>query len=448
VVPGSLVRVLVSLLIGLSLLSVAPASAKQFDAESFTLANGLQVVVVPFHRAPAVTQMLWYKAGAYDDPPGKSGIAHFVEHLMFRGTKETPPGEYSRLVAENGGRENASTSPDYTVYYQTVAADRLELVMRLESERMHDLLITEEQVTPEREVIIEERHTRVDNAPAAQLDEQRNAVLFLGNHYRLPTIGWLSEMRGLGAEDARRFYSTWYAPNNAVLVIAGDVEVARVRALAETYYGPIPARPVPAHEALVEPPKVATTRLEMTSGHVASPEWSRSYLAPSYTEAGGKPADALTVLGEILGGGESARLYQALVVQKKLAVSASAGYGPYRGAGSFSIDAEPVDGVSIADVEAAGIAEIRRLLSEGVSAAEVDRVKQRLQASALYSRDSLSGVARIIGASLVAGRSLDEVQAWPERIGAVTPEDVMAVARQVLKDDAAVTAVLLPEKRS
>ncbi len=441
-------RALVSLLIACALLSPATASAKQFDAESFTLSNGLQVVVVPFHRAPAVTQMLWYKAGAYDDPPGKSGIAHFVEHLMFRGTKETPPGEFSHQVAENGGRENASTSPDYTVYYQTVAADRLELVMRLEAERMHDLMITEEQVTPEREVIIEERRSRVDNVPAAQLDEQLNAVLFLNSHYRLPAIGWLGEMRVLGAEDARRFYATWYAPNNAVLVIAGDVEVARVRALAETYYGPIPPHPVPAHEALAEPAKVAGTRLEMTSGRVASPQWSRSYLAPSYTEADGRLADALTVLAEILGGGDSARLYQSLVVDKKLAVSAGAGYEPYRGAGSFVVDAEPRDGVSIADVEAAVAAEIRRLLSEGVGEAEVDRVKLRLQASALYSRDSFSGVARIIGASLVEGRSLDEVQAWPDRIGAVTPEEVMAVARQVLKDDAAVTAVLLPEKRS
>jgi len=442
------VRVLVWFLIGLALTSVAPASAKQFDAESFTLANGLQLVVVPFHRAPAVTQMLWYKVGAYDDPPGKSGIAHFVEHLMFRGTKETPPGGFSRLVAENGGSENAATSPDYTVYYQTVAADRLEFVMKLEAERMHGLVITEDQVTTEREVIIEERRTRVDNVPAAQLDEQRNAVLFLSGHYRLPAIGWLTEMRGLGADDARRFYATWYAPNNAVLVIAGDVDVDRVRALAETYYGPIPPRPVPAHEALAEPPKVATTRLEMTNGHVASPEWSRTYLAPNYTEADGKSADALTVLAEILGGGDSARLYQSLVVDKKLAVSAGAGYDPYRGAGSFDVYAEPKDGVSIADLEAAVGAEIRRFLSAGVDAAEVERVKQRLQASAIYSRDNLSSVARIIGASMAAGRSLDEVQAWPERIGAVTPEDVMAVARQVLKDDGAVTAVLLPDKRS
>jgi len=448
VVPGLPVRALVWLLIGLVLSFAVPASAKQFDVDSFTLANGLQVVVVPFHRAPAVTQMLWYKAGAYDDPPGKSGIAHFLEHLMFRGTKETPPGEFSRIVSQNGGRENASTSPDYTVFFQTVAADRLDLVMKLEAERMHDLLITEDKATPEREVIIEERRSRIDNVPAALLDEQRDAVLFLNSHYRLPAIGWLSEMRGLSADDARRFYATWYAPNNAVLVIAGDVDLARVRALAETYYGPIPPHPVPVHEALAEPAKVAATRLEMTSGHVASPEWSRSYLAPGYIEAGGKLADALTVLAEILGGGESARLYRSLVIDKKLAVSVGAGYGPYRGAGSFSLYAEPKDGVSVADIEAAIMAEIRRVLSEGISAAEVDRVKNRLQASALYSRDSLSGVARIIGASLVAGRSLEEIQAWPERIGAVTPEEIMAAARQVFKDDAGVTAVLLPEKRS
>ena len=447
-VPVLPVRVLVSLLIGLVLISATPASAKQFDADSFMLANGLQVVVVPFHRAPAVTQMLWYKAGAYDDPPGKSGIAHFVEHLMFRGTKETPPGEFSRIVSENGGRENASTSPDYTVFFQTVAADHLELVMKLEAERMRDLLITEDQVTPEREVIIEERRTRVDNVPAALLGEQRDAVLFLNSHYRLPAIGWLNEMRGLGADDARRFYATWYAPNNAVLVIVGDVDLERVRSLAETYYGPIPSRPVPAHEALAEPAKVAATRLEMTSGHVASPQWSRSYLAPGYTQAGGTLADALTVLAEILGGGESARLYRSLVIEKKLAVSAGAGYGPYRGAGSFSLYAEPRDGVSVADIEAATMAEIRRLLTEGISATEVDAIKKRLQASALYSRDSLSGVARVVGASLVTGRSLEDVQAWPERIGAVTPEEIMAAARQVLKDDAGVTAVLLPEKRS
>jgi zinc protease len=448
VVPVPAVRALYSLLIGLAVSLAMPASAKQFDADSFTLANGLQVVVVPSHRAPAVTQMLWYKAGAYDDPLGKSGIAHFVEHLMFRGTRETPPGAFARIVSENGGRENASTSADSTVYYETVAADRLELVMKLEAERMRDLVITEEQVTPEREVIIEERRSRVDNVPEALLDEQRNAVLFLNNHYRLPLIGWLHEMRGLGAEDARRFYATWYAPNNAVLVIAGDVSLDRARSLAEKYYGPIPAHPVPAHEALAEPPKVAATRLEMTSERVESPEWSRTYLAPSYLDDGGRSADALTVLAEVLGGGESARLYRSLVLDRKLATSVGADYSPYRNAGTFTIYAEPKEGVSLADLEAAIAAEVRSLLDKGVTLAELDRVKERVRASALYSRDSLAGVARIIGTALAAGRSLEAVEAWPERIGAVAPDEVTELARRILNDDAAVTAVLLPEKRS
>jgi zinc protease len=425
-----------------------PASASQFDAETFTLANGLQVVVVPFHRAPVATQMLYYKAGAFDDPVGKSGIAHFVEHLMFRGTKETPPGAYSRIVAENGGRENASTGPDYTLYYQTVAVDRLELVMKLESERMSDLVITDDQVTPEREVIIEERRSRIDNVPEALLSEQREAVLLLNSHYRLPSIGWLHEMRGLAAEDARRFYGTWYAPNNAILVIAGDVTTERVRALAEKYYGPVPARPVPSRQMLAEPPKVAATRLEMTSDRVASAQWSRSYLAPSYLDADGRSADALEVLAELLGGGSSSRLYRSLVVEKKLATSAGAVYYGQRGTGSFMTYAEPRQGVSVADLETALVAEVGAFMREGALAEDVERVKQRLQASAIYSRDSLSGPARIIGASLAMGRTLDQVEAWPERIGAVTPEQVTSLAREILKDDAAVTAVLLPAKRS
>jgi zinc protease len=437
-----------ALLLGAAPVLPVPAIAGQFNAESFTLANGLQVVVVPSSRTPAVTQMVWYKAGSADEPPGKSGIAHFVEHLMFRGSKATPPGAFSRMVAENGGRDNAFTTADYTGYYQTVAADRLELVMRLEAERMHDLVITEEQVEPEREVIIEERRTRIDNVPAALLAEQREAVLFLNSHYRLPTIGWLHEMRGLTAEDARRFYETWYAPNNAVVVISGDVTVAKVRELAEKYYGPVPARAVPAHPVLREPPKVASTRLEMTSPRVATAYWSRSYLAPSYGEQDGRPADAATVLAELLGGGESSRIYKSLVLDKKLATSAGADYSGERNAGTFSIYAEPREGVEVATLEAAVTAEITKLLRDGVTAEEVDRVKSRLRESAIYSRDSLTAPARIIGSSLATGRTLAEVEAWPERIGAVTPEELMKLAREVIKDDSAVTAVLLPERRS
>ena len=424
-----------------------PASAGQFNAESFTLKNGLQVVVLPFHRAPAVTQMVWYKVGAADDPSGKSGIAHFLEHLMFRGTKETPPGAFSRIISENGGRDNAFTTEDYTAFYQTLAADKLDLAMKLESERMSDLVITDAKVTPEREVIIEERRTRIDNVPSALLGEQSDAALLLNNHYRLPTIGWLHEMRGLNAEDARRFYRTWYAPNNAILIVAGDVTTKEVRALAEKYYGHIPARPVPAHVVLAEPPKVAATRLEMTSARVTSPRWRRTYLAPSYQEAGGRPADALTVLAELLGGGESSRLYKSLVIEKKLATTVGTGYSGMRDGGSFILYAEPRPGVSVGEVEAVIAAEVAAFLKEGAAPEEVTRVERRLQASAVYSRDSLAGPPRIIGAALAMGRSLAEIEAWPERIVAVTPEQVTEIARAVLKDETAVTAVLLPERK-
>ena len=223
----------------LVLLGTLPAlAAKRFEAESFTLSNGLQVAVIPNHRAPIVTQMIWYKIGGADEARGKSGIAHFLEHLMFRGTKETPPGAFSRIIAENGGRENAFTTHDYTAFFQNVAADRLELVMKLEAERMTGLVINDAVLLPERKVIIEERLMRIDNSPPALLREQLDTALFLHHPYRIPVIGWEHEMRGLSTHDALDFYHRWYAPNNAVLVIAGDVTPARVHELAEKYYGP------------------------------------------------------------------------------------------------------------------------------------------------------------------------------------------------------------------
>src|SRR5438477_9509068 len=245
------------------------AASLRFGAEGFTLANGLQVVVIPNHRVPVVTQMVWYKVGAADEPRGKSGIAHFLEHLMFRGTKDVPPGMYSRLVAQNGGRDNAFTSEDYTAYYQTVAIDRLPLVMKLEADRMANLQISDAVGLPEREVIIEERRGRIDNNPAALLNEQVHTAIYLNHPYRIPTIGWEHEMEQLSTADALQHYQTWYAPNNAVLVVAGDVTAAQLKPLAEQYYGPIPARAVPPRNRLVEPPRVATTRLEFRSPRVA-----------------------------------------------------------------------------------------------------------------------------------------------------------------------------------
>lgn len=438
-------------LLALLLLAVValPAAAKQFEAESFTLANGLDVVVIPNHRAAVVTQMIWYKAGAADEPRGKSGIAHFLEHLMFRGTKETPPGAFSRIVAQNGGRDNAFTTHDYTAFFQNVAADRLELVMKLEAERMSDLVIDDKVVLPERNVIIEERHSRIDNNPSALLNEQLDTAIFLNHPYRLPVIGWEHEMRGLTTADAQAFYRTWYAPNNAVLVVGGDVTVDQVKALAEKYYGPILARPVPERHRLIEPPKVAAARLVMKSPRVAEPSWSRSYVAPSYTFGEKQYAYALQVLAEVLGGGATSRLYRSLVVDKGLALSAGAFYGP--GAmdyATFGFYGTPRKDLPVADFEAAVEGVVKEALKDGVSEAEVDRAKKRMQSEAVYAQDSLDGPARLVGAALAVGRTLDDVEEWPDRIGAVTADEVNAAAKLVIRDDTAVTGILLPQPTS
>ena len=436
------------------LLLALPASSwaqtdKQFGARSFALANGLQVVVIENHRAPIVTQMIWYKVGSADERRGKTGIAHFLEHLMFKGTKETPPGAFSRIVAQNGGQENAFTTADYTAFYQNVAADRLALVMKLESERMTGLVLSDAVVLPERDVIVEERHTRIDNAPSALLHEQIDATLFLNHPYHNPVIGWEREMRGLTTEDALDFYRRWYAPNNAVLVIGGDVATEDVRALAEKYYGPIPAHPVPARERAEEPPKVAATRLVMHSPRAGEPSWSRTYLAPSYTAGERHYAYALQVLAEALGGGVTSRLYHALVLQQGVALAAGAFYDP--GAldlATFGFYATPKKGVAIDSLETALETVVKAALKDGLTQEEVARAKQHMQQQAVYARDSLDGPARIVGSALATGRSLEDVETWPQHIGAVTLDEVNAAARLVIHDETAVTGVLLPEPTS
>jgi zinc protease len=417
-----------------------------YGAVSFTLANGLQVVVIPNHRVPAVTQMVWYKAGAADELPGKSGIAHFLEHLMFKGTGTVGPGMFSRIVAQNGGRDNAFTAEDYTVFHQTVAADRLELVMKMEADRMANLVLGDAVVLPEREVILEERRSRIDNNPAALLNEQTRAALYLNHHYRIPTIGWESEMEQLSTADALEWYHRWYHPNNAVLVVAGDVTVEQVRGLAETYYGAIPAVAVPARVSLAEPPRVASSRLEFRTARVAQAQWIRSFLAPSYTGGESKHAYALQVLSEIVGGGATSRLNRSLVIQQKLALGAGTFYDPRPlDLSTFGIYATPRAEITIAQLETAIEAEVAKLLEQGVSEEEVNRAKTRMQAEAIYDRDSLSGPADIFGAALATGRTIADVDAWPERIGKVTADEVNAAAKFVIRESEAVTGVLLPE---
>lgn len=427
----------------------APALAGVFNPETFTLPNGMQVVVIENHRAPVVAHMVWYKIGAADELQGKSGIAHFLEHLMFKGTPSVPPGEFSKIVARNGGQDNAFTSYDYTGYYQNVARDRLELVMKLESDRMANLTLTDAEVDPERKVILEERRQTVDNSPGARLREQMRAAQYMNSPYGRALIGWEQEMRGLTTADAIAWHRKYYAPNNAVLVVGGDITMKELRPLAEKYYGAVPARAVPQRQRAQEPAQQAARRVTLESAQVRQPSWQRTYLAPSYMRGATEHAYALQVLSEILGGGATGRLYRALVADKELAVGASSYYDAMGvDLSTFGVSASPRIGVEIATVEAEVNKVLAELVEKGVTADEVARAKSRMQDAAMLARDSFSGPARLFGEALSMGRTVEDVEQWPERIGQVTPEQVNEAARYVLREHQSVTGILLPKPTS
>lgn len=427
-------------------LSPHALKAKIFDPQSFTLDNGLQVVVITNRRAPIVTHMLWYRVGAADEAPGESGLAHFLEHLMFKGTKTLGPGEFSQIIALNGGRENAFTSQDFTGYYQMVARDRLEIVMRHEADRMVNLVLTDDIVLPERDVVLEERRSRVDNEPSAKLWEMVNATLFLNHPYRVPVIGWEHEIRQLTTEGALAFYRRWYAPNNAILIVAGDVTADDVLPLAERYYGVIPRGDVPERRRVEEPPQNAARSVTLESPRVRQPSLSITYQAPSYKRGDSQHAYALQVLDEIIGGGTTSRLYRALVVEQGLAAGAGSSYDPSAyDVSTFGFHVSPRLGVEIEQLERALRTEIKRLLTDGVNQEEVTAAQRRLEAVAVYARDDLSTGARVFGAALTTGSSVEDVEAWPERIKAVTVDQVNEAAKAVLRANASVTAYLLPK---
>lgn len=430
----------------LGLLAGRPAAAEIFDAESFTLPNGLTVVVVENHRAPIVTQMVWYRVGSADEERGKSGIAHYLEHLMFKGTENTAEGAFSALVAENGGSENAFTSRDYTGYYQTITKDRLEEIIRLEADRMAYLLLTDEQVLPERDVILEERRQRIDASPAAQLDEAMSAALFRNHPYGTPIIGWAHEIAALTAADALDFYKRWYGPDNAILVIGGDVTLQEVRPLVEMYYGPLKAVGVPPErQRVLEPPPTAPRSVTLHSPQVSEPQWSRVYLGPHRQDLAEGDLEALQLISQILAGGATSRLYSRLVVEQGIAASA----GAYDRSEALDYPtlhfyAQPRQGKSLFEVEVAMETEIEALLASGVTEEELRRAKDQLKASAVFARDEPSTGPYVIGAAMAVGETLEEIQAWPERVEAVTVEQVNDLLRAYLKPEASVTGYLLP----
>ena len=421
------------------------AQAKIFDPKTFKLANGLQAVVIENRRAPVVHHMVWYKAGAIDEPPGMSGIAHFLEHLMFKGTDKIAPGAFSKIIAANGGRDNAFTSWDYTGYHQSVAKDRLSLVMEMEADRMRHLRLRDRDVTAERDVILEERSSRIDNRPAGLLGEQIRAALYMNHPYGRPIIGWRHEMARLSKQDAFDFYHRYYAPNNAVLVVAGDVDAAGVKALAERHYGPIPAAAEIERNFVYEPVHHAPRRVVLAHPLVGQASWQRHYLAPSHISGKSKYAYALQVLSEILGGGPTSRLYRALLVEQGIATGAGSYYSPGSlGLTTFSLYGSPGNGHMPADIETAMEAEITRILADGVTEAEVARAIKTLTDGAVFARDSLRTAPQIFGEALAIGRNIEDVEAWPERIAAVTAEQVLAAARHVFVAKSSVTGELLP----
>jgi zinc protease len=420
------------------------AESAVFNPETFTLDNGMQVVVVTNRRAPVVSHHVWYKVGSADSPLGKSGLPHFLEHLMFKGTESLAPGEFSRIVARNGGNENAFTGPDYTGYFQTIAKDRLELVMRMEADRMANLHLDEQEVLHERSVVLEERSQRIDNDPGSRLSEQLNATQYYHHPYRIPVIGWRHEMASYTLEDALDFYRKWYAPNNAVLIVAGDIDVEELRPLAEKYYGAIPARPVPERIRVQEPPQEAPRQIVLSDPRVQQPSWTRSYLAPSFTAGATAHAYPLEVLAEIFGGTSTSRLYRSLVIEQKLATSAGAYYrGSSLDPTTFRVYASPRPGITLDQLEAAVDAELERLRSEPITDKEVARATQRLVAEATYAQDSLSTAVRSFGVALATGRKVEDVEAWPERIDAVTAAEVNAAAAHVFRPEYSVTGRLV-----
>ncbi len=427
--------------------SGAESRAAVFNPKTFTLDNGLQVVLVENHRVAAAVHMVWYRVGGADEPRGKSGIAHFLEHLMFKGTDTVEPGDFSKIVARHGGRDNAFTGQDYTGYHQTIAKDYLERVMEMEADRMANLVLTDAVVDPERDVILEERRARIDNQPGALLGEAMGSAMFRNHPYRIPIIGWEEEIRGLTTQDALDFYERHYAPNNAILVVAGDVNVEELRRLAEKHYGSIPRREVAPRERVPEPPQIAARRVILDSPQVREPSLRRNYLAPSHTAGETQHAYALEVLSEIVGGGSTGRLYRDLVIERGIAASAGAWYGADTlDMSTFGFFATPRQGRTVEEVEAALDAALAKLLEEGVTEDEVADATKRLKASAVYARDDLETAARVLGAALAVGQSIDDVERWPELIGAVTADQVNLAARAVLKHEQSVTGILLPQR--
>lgn len=434
------VRLFLLALFGVTLVTAAGAAIED-QVTSYTLDNGMQVVVIEDHRAPVVVHMVWYRAGAADETPGVSGVAHFLEHLLFKKTKNLEAGELSRTVAENGGTDNAFTSYDYTAYYQRVAADRLPIMMRMEADRMINLDLSEEDILVERDVIIEERNQRTETNPNALYREQANAALFQNHRYGVPVIGWRHEMSNLTLSDALDYYQKFYAPNNAVLIVAGDVMPEGVLALAQEIYGQIAVDvDLPERKRPVEPPHFAPRRIEYVDERVSQPYVVRSYLAPERNSGDQRSAAALVLLADILGDGQASVLQRKLQFETQEALYASASYsGVSLDKTSFGIYIVPAADVTLLDAEAALDRAISEFLEEGVDEAQLARLKTQYRAAGIYAQDNVNGLANAYGRALTSGLTLEDIHAWPDILQSITSDEIIAAATQVFDLNSSVT---------
>ncbi|MFN4324686.1 MAG: M16 family metallopeptidase [Azonexus sp.] len=434
-------KYLLPLLLAAGLASVATANPYET-----TLKNGLRVIVKEDHRAPTAVQMVWYRIGSMDEVDGASGVAHVLEHMMFKGTPSVGPGEFNKRVAAAGGRDNAFTSRDYTAYFQQIPKEKLADMMQLEADRMRHLNVDAQEFAQEIKVVMEERRMRTDDNPQAKLFEQMNAVAFQAHPYRRPIIGWMNDLENMSAADAKAWYDTWYVPNNAYVVITGDVDHKTVFALAERYYGPLEGRPLPPRRQPVEPKQEGTRRITVKAP-AELPVLIMGYKAPILRDVD-KDSDpyALEMLAAILDGHDAARFNKKLVREDKIALSAGIDYdNTARGPGMLYLHGTPSEGKTVADLEAALRAEIARVQKEGVSEAELKRAKAQLIASEVYKKDSMFGQAMEIGQIEAVGLPYRKLDRMLDKLQQVTAAQVQAVAQKYFNDDALTVGVLDPQ---
>ena len=419
------------------------------DTHEFLLNNGLKLIVREDHRAPTVAHMVWYRAGSMDETNGRTGVAHVLEHMMFKGTDKVKAGEFSRLVAAVGGRENAFTSRDYTAYFQQVEKSKLEEVIKLEADRMSNLNFDDAEFLKEIQVVMEERRLRTEDNPSSLLNESLMATAFMSSPYRHPVVGWMNDLQNMTASDARDWYRSWYKPNNATVVITGDVNAQQVLASVEKYYGAVPAKELPVRKPQIEPPQRGVKQVQVKAP-ADSAQLTMAWKAPRLEPGKLDESDpyALELLTAVLDGYDNARLNRSLVKQEKVVNDVGVGYDMIsRGPALFVISTTLAKGKTVEQVQGSIRKALDEIKQKGILESELKRIKVRILSEQIYKRDSIFGQAMEIGGTEMAGFSWRDIDSMLERMQSITPEQVQAVAKKYLVDDHLTIAVLNPQAR-